>query len=520
MDIGWEFAIVLVATSFLTGLAVLMTVSYLPLLPRRAASGAVSDKEEIAFLFDDDRLVDATHKARSFLAQGPEGMSEWSRLTALLAPHFPDFVKKVSALSDVGFVELHEEHGGATLRARWIGGTARITLHQFETDSDSAMIDQSSLVAMQAEMSILRGVAARMPTLSWQQDAKGAIVWANKAYLDVAESVLGDGEMLIWPLPRLFGTLNADVTSRRHSITLAGEEMQWFDCTGFAHGDSTLFFATPADAAVSAENSLQNFVQTLTKTFAGLPTGLAIFNRSRDLVMFNPALVDLCMLEPQFLTSRPSLFVFLDRLREKQMIPEPKDYKSWRQKMTTLEQDAVNGVYEEIWSLPSGQTYRVTGRPHPDGAVAFLIEDISSEVSLTRHFRAELETGQAVIDSFDEAMAVFSPAGVLTMSNAAYADLWGSDPAMTLSEVTLRDSVELWQTLCEEPSALGEVSDLMTHAKTDPAFQEQVSLKDGRILRCRVKPICGGASLIGFKEISVLPDAGRVVASSQKAMTA
>ena len=62
------------------------------------------------------------------------------------------------------------------------------------------------------------------------------------------------------------------------------------------------------------------------------------------------------------------------------MMPEPKDYRSWRQQMSDLEAAAQNGTYEETWALPTGQTYRVTGRPHPDGAVALLFEDISAEV--------------------------------------------------------------------------------------------------------------------------------------------
>jgi len=51
----------------------------------------------------------------------------------------------------------------------------------------------------------------------------------------------------------------------------------------------------------------RNFVQTLTKTFAQLSIGLAIFNRERQLVLFNPALIDLTALPADFLTGRPHL---------------------------------------------------------------------------------------------------------------------------------------------------------------------------------------------------------------------
>ena len=78
----------------------------------------------------------------------------------------------------------------------------------------------------------------------------------------------------------------------------------------------------------------------------------------------------------------------------------------------------------DLWSLSGGQTYRVTGQPHPDGAIALLMEDITEEMSVTRSFRAETALGQSVIDAMDEAIAVFSSAGSLLMWNAAYEKLW------------------------------------------------------------------------------------------------
>ena len=66
----------------------------------------------------------------------------------------------------------------------------------------------------------------------------------------------------------------------------------------------------PADRLVKAETSLQEFVTTLTKTFAALPIGLVIFDRARELALFNPALMDLTLLPASFLISKPSLSPF------------------------------------------------------------------------------------------------------------------------------------------------------------------------------------------------------------------
>ena len=82
-----------------------------------------------------------------------------------------------------------------------------------------------------------------------------------------------------------------------------------------------------------AERQARVFVQTLSKTFAQLSTGLAIFDRSRKLVMFNPALMDLTKLSAAFLSGQPDLNAFLDRLRDSGVLPEPKNYASWREEV-------------------------------------------------------------------------------------------------------------------------------------------------------------------------------------------
>jgi PAS domain-containing protein len=146
------------------------------------------------------------------------------------------------------------------------------------------------------------------------------------------------------------------------------EEQGWHEAVTVDHPGGRTVFALPSDRLVRTEVSLRNFRQTLTKTFAHLPIGLAIFDRDRQLALFNPALLDLTALPADFLSSRPTLFAFLDAMRDRNMIPEPKDYRSWRRQMADLEKAAASGRYEETWILPSGQTYRVIGRPHPDGA--------------------------------------------------------------------------------------------------------------------------------------------------------
>ena len=150
----------------------------------------------------------------------------------------------------------------------------------------------------------------------------------------------------------------------------------------------------------------------------------------------------------EFLSGRPTLDAVLDRLRETRMLTEPKNYTSWREQFSAMEHAAKNGTYSEHWGLPNGQTFCVTGRPDPDGAFALFFEDISAEISLTRRFQSEIETGQAVLEHIEVAVVVFSNASNLVMANTVYSRRWGTDLANGMVQYDLRIEMRKWQDRC------------------------------------------------------------------------
>jgi PAS domain-containing protein len=263
-------------------------------------------------------------------------------------------------------------------------------------------------------------------------------------------------------------------------------------------GSELLCFATPADRAVAAETALQEFMQTLSKTFAQLPIGLAIFDKDRTLQMFNPALLDLTNLPADFLSMRPSLLSVLDAMRERNLLPEPKDYHGWRRQILEMEKAASSGLFQENWALADGQTFRVTGRPHPNGALALMIEDISTEMQRTRRYRSDLELGHSVIDQMAEAIVVISQSGQLMWSNVAYNQMWCNDPNATLGEASIHSLGAHWKSL-SAPSKIWIEIDEFVHTIGDRhAWTGELRLSDGRLIRCRIAPVAAGATMIAF----------------------
>jgi PAS domain-containing protein len=405
-------------------------------------------------------------------------------------------------LPRIGQVHIQSQPGTSpalVLKAEHVAGLTRLTVEGGQANQPLRSGDAASAAALHQEVMAQRAVLSRAPVLMWKEAPDGSVIWANHAYLIRAVELLPDGEDLSWPLPKLFYHADAQTTRLPRLKLQMPSGPEWFDLVRMPQGEEAFCYALAADKAVQAETALREFMQTLTKTFADLPIGLAIFDRSRCLQMFNPALADLTTLPPELLISRPSLNAFLDAMRARAMIPEPRDYRSWRKQLVRLEEEASMGLFEETWSLPGGQTYRVIGRPHPNGAIALMFEDISNEMSRTRRYRADLELGQSVIDAVEDAVAVFSQEGQLVMSNHAYAQLWQHDPQVLLSEASIATLCAWWRDHSAPTLLWVDATDFVTSAADRTPWEGEVRLLDGRLLSCRFRPLAGGATLVTFR---------------------
>jgi PAS domain-containing protein len=488
----WLFLLCLVAAAL-----ALLAVALFDRRIARARGGLFADPASgTVFLFDGEALLDASAGARALLSASARGGTAWHRFMAYAAPRFPGVEAQLDRLPDLGRIEIASPGAeGFVLLAEWRSGVRRITLADPQLDGASRLVDPLVRKAQEDELVTLRRITDDTPHPVWQEAADGRVIWANRACVDLALRLGGRDGPVGWPLPRL---LDADQAGRLPLHLADRPDPLWFDLQVIPFDGGRTVFALPAETAVQAETALRSFVQTLTKTFAHLPIGLAIFDRQRRLQLFNPALTDLVGLPVDFLSARPALFAFLDAMRERGMIPEPRDYKAWRDQMAALEQSAIDGRYEETWALPHGLTYRVIGRPHPEGALALLFQDISDEIARTRRMRADLEIGQSVIDAMDEALAVFSPTGQLVMTNLAYARLWAQDPMETLANHPIAALAETWRAACAPSHFWALAEGYVAAPGPREPWVSQARLNDGRALRCRLAPLTGGATLVGF----------------------
>lgn len=453
-------------------------------------------------LFKDGMLEYASDEA---LEKFPivTGAHDWQDLYEILSPQYPTFPQDPPT-NEIGRTIVPGAGQGNGPRAKiqidWRPDGATLTF----LGIDNAVASPCDL----QELELLRQIDKSLPHPAWKTNTDGTVVWHNDAYHALQERAPKSGSDPIFDLPP---KINGDKTCRVR-FEPHNAPAEWFDVTRYQVEGGTLHHATSRTALIRAEEAQRDFVQTLAKTFAHLSIGLAIFNRDRQLALFNPALTNLTGLSVSFLSPRPTIDSFFDALRENRRMPEPKNYKTWRQRMADLVSAAEVGTFEETWTLETGQTYSVKGRPHPDGAIAFLIEDISAEISLTRNFRAELELGQNLVDTFEDALAVFSQSGQLTFSNKAYDLLWGFQGETSFAEVTITDAVKMWKEKSAPNPLWKDLQDAVMTLQDRTEWTMPVSLTGQPPMVCKIVPIASGATVVRFSRppVPLLPSSKKL----------
>lgn len=440
----------------------------------------------IELLFQEERLIDVSPNAKILLPMFCEPTLEGAG--DFFSHRFDNIAREVHRLAP---------HHKIALTSNLENDQTVLELERFEcgfvlrilaSEQDITMAQVAYRKAIDLEQILHFLDHAPMP--SWMIGSDGQLVFGNQAYQEKISKLPEAQELPVGV----------------HRLTIDGAqvgEKTWLDITVQEHGKGKIFTAMDVTKIVRAEIAQRNFVQTLTKTFANLSIGLAIFDRNRQLVLFNPALIDLTDLPAEFLSARPTLLSFFGKLRDQRVMPEPKDYSNWREQLAQLVVASSEGTYCEVWSLPSGATYRVSGRPHPDGAIALLFEDISEEIILTRRFRNETELNQSIMDALDTGFAVFSAAGLMISCNRSYAELWQVDHDISLGEVSILDAIRIWSNACAPSPDFADLRDfVMDQTDREEWSAEFRDAKGGR-LNCKITPLAGAMTLVAFDRISL-----------------
>ena len=495
----------------LAGLTALLAVLWLA--PRDRPATARSEpgilSEPRSFRFRHGYLVEHSENVAFVLPSPVDHLRAWDSIVARLAPVNAGMAAAFAGLRDLG---RPFKLSGPLGRDRIVvigvrdGEDLRVTVTAAEEKQTSVRIDLPSLEAMENEIAMLARAGDTCPALGWAVDAEGRVVWSNAAYLDLVARCEGPDAARGWPLRTLFPIAGRQPAGRcrRQLRDRAGNEL-WFEITtSAAENGLRHVHALSLDAVIKAEDTLRTFIQTLTKSFAYLPTGLAIFDRTGQLALFNPALMDMTGLDGAWLSRKPRMGEFFAQLRDRRSLPEPAGYGAWRDGLSEIDREEGVGIHQETWTLPGGASHRLTARPQGDGAVTILLEDVTDAVAAAGRDGSDRDGIAALLDGMDEGIVLFGRGGERLMANATARAIWRDDGGDL--PATLDGCVAYWKALSRPSSIWGEVRDMLAAPRaTRTGWTDTLVRADGDELRVVVTPMPGDRVAVGFSMLGARP---------------
>ncbi len=476
-----------------------------------AVEGRAAAAQASAEAFDSTLLV--IDDGRALLASGEENLeacaaafnlpaAEAQAMVNAIMRAEPDHAARLRALFERGepcAFEARGPKGVVSVEGRAAGALAWLRLTAAPGD-ETALPSAARLAAF---------LDAR-PEPAWIAGADGAVQWANKAWLAaVSARDAGDAANLGLTLDKGADALASEaanlgerreatrwisVSGRRKALRITAEPLD---------GGGVAVWTADVTQAEEIQDALKRHVAAHDETLNHIAEAVAIFGPTRRLSFHNTAFADLWGLETAWLAERPTHGEILDRLRQRQRLPETPDYARWKA-AELARYETLGPQPDDRWTLPDGRTLRLIRQPHPMGGLLLLYSDITGEVRLRAQYNALIQVQQATLDKLNDAVVVFGSNGRLRLHNEAFARFWhvaeedldegvNFERVVELCTPRLHD-VAFWQEL------KGRVGDPDPEARAPTAGEIRNAV--GRIVAWQTRPLPDGATLIAFADIT------------------
>ncbi len=392
-----------------------------------------------------------------------------------------------------------------------------------------AWLKLQPIIAAEGELPPAARFAVLLDTLpdpAWVCSATGALVWANRAWLQATDAAsIEDAIARKLVFDRAATGLVAEAAA-------AGEPRQilrWAPVKGQRHafritaqpleGGDIGVWAQDVTEAEDSREALKRHVEAHDETLNHLGDGVAIFSAAKRLLFHNTAFAELWGLEPAWLAEGPSHAEVLDRLRQRRRLPETADYSRWKTGELSW-YETLGPAPDDLWTLPDGRTLRVVRQPHPLGGLLLLFSDITGELRLKAQYNGLIQVQQATLDKLTDAVAVFGSDGRLRLHNEAFAKFWNVTAAAVEAAADFDGVVELSTPRLHDPQFWRELKGRVTDP--DPrarfAISGEAKTSDDRIVAYQSRPLPDGATLIAFADITDTRRLERAVADRSVAL--
>ena len=400
------------------------------------------------------------------------------------------------------------EADGRTAGARVVVWITDTTIKALEESSAKGKYEEARHVIANDPNAFL-DMLRKAPFPAWRVSGQGKLQWANKAYVDAVEE--GNLDRVL-DRQVMLDQASADQTQKTISTATALDETRYMIIAGERKAMRVQTFPLSGAAAAIAfdvtdqENvreDLDRHARAHDETLNHVTDAVAIFGPDRKLTFHNKPFRDMWDLDQGFLIDSPRHGELLDRLRERRLLPARSNYAEWRAEELSYYLD-IDGVKEDIWSLPDHRTMRVTRQRHPMGGLLLLFKDITGELALETQYNALIKTQSSTLDSLQQAVVVFGGDGRLKLYNSAFERLWELDAEKLKGHPDFSDVVEdcilLFHNRDVWDAIKGHITD--PSAKARQATNGEMRRSDGSILTYITCPLPDGNTLIAFADVT------------------
>lgn len=261
-------------------------------------------------------------------------------------------------------------------------------------------------------------------------------------------------------------------------------------------------FAIDIQELEDARAELSRHVQSQRDLADRMTAGTVQFDADRNVSFFNQPFAVMAQLDPEWLSEGPEFDRVLERMRERNRLPEVRDFPVWKaekREWFTSPQEVI----EEDWILADGDHLRMVAQPLPDGGLRMFLEDRTEQVRLASARDTLLRVRAATFDNLFEAISVFASDGRLYLWNRRFRDVWDLEEERLTEHPRVDELVPAMARKLVNPTAAAQIREMVrqTTNERQPA-SGHISLTDGRHFEFAAVPLPDGNALFTMVDVT------------------
>lgn len=261
-------------------------------------------------------------------------------------------------------------------------------------------------------------------------------------------------------------------------------------------------FAIDVQELEDSRAELARHVQSQRDLADRMTAGTVQFDADRNVSFFNQPFAVMAQLDPEWLGEAPEFDRVLERMRERNRVPEVRDFPVWkaeRREWFTSPQEVI----EEDWILADGDHLRMVAQPLPDGGLRMFLEDRTEQVRLASARDTLLRVRAATFDNLFEAISVFASDGRLYLWNKRFRDVWDLEEERLTEHPRVDELVPAMARKLSNPTAAAQIREMVRHTTNErqPA-NGRISLTDGRHFEFAAVPLPDGNALFTMVDVT------------------